>query len=53
LTPGVGGEQARLLGVGAEAAADAQEELGFLTSGGRYAVERERDVKPHWLPLCL
>jgi len=49
LTPGLSGEQPRLLGVGAKAAGDAYEEAGLPARGGREPVERERDIGPHGL----
>ncbi len=46
-------EQARLLGVRAKAAGDRQR-VPVPPRGGRHAVERERDVRPHRLahPVC-
>ena len=47
----MGGEQPRLLGIGAKAARDGEEQAGLTARCRRHAVERERDVRPHRLAL--
>ena len=49
----VRGEQARLLGIRAEAARDAEEDAGLPAGRGRHPVERQRHVRPHRLALAV
>ena len=49
----VRGEQARLLGIGAEAARDAEEDAGLPASRGRHSVEGQRHIRPHRLALAV